>query len=74
MGEPQTPHFYDFGAFGRVSESQNQLVLKNDCRHFLFFLKYLDETEVKTNWFLRSWSHPQGLKLMEIQSFLGFGE
>ena len=24
MGEPQTPHFYDFGIWGRVPEPQNQ--------------------------------------------------
>ena len=27
MGEPQTPHFYDFGIFGRVPGYQNQLCL-----------------------------------------------
>ena len=27
MGEPQTPHFYDFGISGRVPEPQNQLFL-----------------------------------------------
>ena len=25
MGEPQTPHFYDFGTFERASSSQNRL-------------------------------------------------
>ena len=27
MGEPTTPHFYDFGTLGRVPGSQNQLFL-----------------------------------------------
>ena len=27
MGEPQTPHFDDFGIFGRVTKPQNQLSL-----------------------------------------------
>ena len=27
MGEPETPHFYDFGISGRVPGSQNQLFL-----------------------------------------------
>ena len=27
MGEPQSPHFYDFGAFERVPKPQNQLFL-----------------------------------------------
>ena len=27
MGEPKTPHFYDFGISGRVPEPQNQLFL-----------------------------------------------
>ena len=27
MGESKTPHFYDFGTFGRVHEPQNQLCL-----------------------------------------------
>ena len=26
MGEPQTPHFYDFGIWGRVQTPQNQLL------------------------------------------------
>ena len=27
MGEPQIPHFYDFGIFGCVPEPQNQIFL-----------------------------------------------
>ena len=27
MGEPQTPHFYDFEIFGRVPSSQTQFFL-----------------------------------------------
>ena len=27
MGESKNPHFYDFGTFGRVPETQNQLCL-----------------------------------------------
>ena len=27
MGEPQNPHFYDFGILGHVPEPQNQLFL-----------------------------------------------
>ena len=35
MGEPQTPHFYDFGTFGHVQGSQNQRFLSLETPGYL---------------------------------------
>ena len=35
MGEPPTPHFYDFGTFGRVPEPQNQLFVSLESPGYL---------------------------------------
>ena len=35
MGEPQTPHFYDFGIPGRVPEPQNQYYLSLETLGYL---------------------------------------
>ena len=53
MGEPQTPHFYDFGTFERVLSSQNQLCLSLETPGHLNKIKK-KTTYVEKYYFYRS--------------------
>ena len=44
MGEPQTPHFYDFRIFGRVPGSPNQLFSSLETPGYLKKLKKIPGT------------------------------
>ena len=39
MGEPENPHFHDFGILGRVPEPQNQLYLTLETPRYLTKIK-----------------------------------
>ena len=39
MGEPETPHFYDFGVFERVPEPQNHVFLSLETPGYLTKIK-----------------------------------
>ena len=47
MGEPETPHFYDVGIFGRVPEPQNQLSLSFETPGYQIQIRRLTGTFVK---------------------------
>ena len=44
MGEPYTPHLYDFGIWGRVPEPKNQLLLFLEAPGYLEKIKKINGT------------------------------
>ena len=68
MGEPQTPHFYDFGILGRVPEPQNQLFLSLETPGHLKQIKKIPLNNLKTYYCYKTqnsgnrtfWEFPKG--------------
>ena len=65
MGETKTPHFYDFGTFGRVPGSPNQYYLSLETPGYL--------NETKTQSFLKDVIFIN-LKILDSETFEHIGE
>ena len=67
MGEPKTPHFYDFGTFERVPEPQNHLFSFLETAGYIKKSKKNPGTCSKNIVFAN-------LKILEIKRFVNFGK